>query len=76
MKGHVAALILQFARYRDIGNLRRLVLQLPAEYLALLLRSIASGFSKDCRLLLGGALGCAAGLRFVFLRKGVSIQRT
>lgn len=76
MKGHVAALILQFARYRDIGNLRRLALQLPAEYLVLLLRSIATGFSKDCRLLLGGSLGCAAGLRFAFLRKGASIQRT
>lgn len=76
MKGHVAALILQFVRYRHLGNLRRLFLQLPAEYLILLLRSIATGFSKDCRLLLRGALGCASGLRFAFLRKGPSIQRT
>jgi glycosyltransferase involved in cell wall biosynthesis len=76
MKGHVAALILQFARYGHVGNLRRLVLQLPAEYLLLLLRSIPTGFSKDCRLLLRGALGCASGLRFAFVRKGPFIQRT
>jgi glycosyltransferase involved in cell wall biosynthesis len=69
MKGHVAALILQFARYRHVGNLRRLLVQLPAEYFLLLLRSIPTGFSKDCRLLLGGSLGCASGLRFAFVRK-------
>jgi GT2 family glycosyltransferase len=75
MKGHVAALILQYARYRHLGNLRRLFLQLPAEYLLLLLRSIPTGFSKDCRLLLRGALGCISGLRFAFVRKGPSVQR-
>lgn len=72
MKGHVAALILQFARYRHIGNLRRLFLQLPAEYLILVLRSIPTGFSRDCRLLLRGAWGCLSGLRFAFPRKSAA----
>jgi GT2 family glycosyltransferase len=66
MKGHVAALILQFAGSRDAGNLRRLFLRLPAEYVILLLRTIVSGFSLDHRILLRGMLGCFAGLRFVF----------
>lgn len=67
MKGHVGALILQYARSGDVGNLRRLVLRLPAEYAILLLRLVAGGFSLDHRILLGeGVLGCLAGLRFAF----------
>lgn len=69
MKGHVAALLLQFAKSGDFGNLRRLVLRLPAEYLILLLRLVATGFSLDNRILLRGALGCLSGLRFALLRK-------
>ena len=68
MQGHVAALLLQFAKYRDIGNLRRLLLRMPAEYALLVLRLIVSGFSIDHRILLRGAFGCLAGLRFAFRR--------
>ena len=68
MQGHVAALLLQFAKYRDIGNLRRLLLRLPAEYATILLRLIVTGFAIDYRILLRGALGCLAGLRFPFSR--------
>jgi GT2 family glycosyltransferase len=64
MKGHVAALLLQFAKYRQIGNLRRLLLNLPAEYAILLLRLVATGFSLDNRILFGGLAGCFSGLRF------------
>jgi GT2 family glycosyltransferase len=69
MQGHVAALLLQFAKYRHFGNLRRLLLELPAEYLILLLRLVASGFTLDNRILLSGALGCLFGLRFALYRK-------
>jgi hypothetical protein len=69
MEGHVAALLLQFARYRHAGNLRRLLLALPAEYLLLLLRLIVTGFSLDNRILYHGALGCVSGLRLLFLSK-------
>jgi glycosyltransferase involved in cell wall biosynthesis len=66
MKGHVAALILQFQKTREIGNLRRLLIRLPAEYLILLLRSAATGFPLEYRIQLRGALGCWDGLRFAF----------
>jgi glycosyltransferase involved in cell wall biosynthesis len=69
MKGHVAALILQFVKYRHIGNLRRLFLRLPAEYAVLMLRLIVTGFSLDNRILLRGGLGCLSGLRFALTRK-------
>ncbi len=69
MKGHVAALILQFVKYRHPGNLRRLFLRLPAEYAILMLRLIVTGFSLDNRILLRGGLGCLSGLRFALVRK-------
>jgi GT2 family glycosyltransferase len=68
MKGHVAALLLQFAKHRHRGDLRRLFLVLPVEYAILLLRLVATGFSLDNRILLRGAAGCISGLRFVFTR--------
>jgi GT2 family glycosyltransferase/SAM-dependent methyltransferase len=39
MRGHVTALLVQFARYRHWGNLRRIALQLPLHY-ALWLREV------------------------------------
>ena len=68
MQGHVAALLLQFAKYGDFGNLRRLLFRLPAEYALLTLRLIVSGFAIDHRILLRGALGCLAGLAFAVRR--------
>jgi GT2 family glycosyltransferase len=66
MKGHVAALILQFSKTGHWGNLRRLFLQLPAEYAILCLRLIVTGFAPENRILLRGALGCFSGLSFAF----------
>jgi hypothetical protein len=71
MQGHVAALLLQAVRYRHAGNLRRLLLVLPAEYVLLLLRLVVTGFSLDNRILLSGISGCLAGLRFPFRRRRV-----
>jgi hypothetical protein len=69
MQGHVAALLLQFMKYWHVGNLRRLFLELPAEYLILFLRLIVTGFALDNRILFSGVLGCFSGLRFPMLRK-------
>jgi GT2 family glycosyltransferase len=66
MKGHAAALILQFAKSGHWGNLHRLFLQLPAEYSMLCLRLIATGFCLEDRILLRGSLGCFSGLAFAF----------
>jgi glycosyltransferase involved in cell wall biosynthesis len=69
MQGHVAALLLQFMKYRHVGNLRRLFLELPAEYLVLFLRLIVTGFALDNRILFSGVLGCFSGLCFPMVRK-------
>lgn len=69
MQGHVAALLLQFARYGHFGNLRRLLLALPLEYGLLLLRLVVTGFGPENRILFSGALGCLAGLRFALSLK-------
>jgi glycosyltransferase involved in cell wall biosynthesis len=76
MKGHVAALLLQFAKYRHPGNLRRILFALPAEYLLLLFRLALTGFSLDNRILFSGVLGCLSGLRLPLLsrRKQASAQ--
>jgi hypothetical protein len=75
MQGHVAALILQFYKYGDWGNLRRLFVRLPAEYAILFLRLIVTGFALDNRILMRGALGCVAGLRFAFPKLPRKFQR-
>jgi len=69
MKGHVAALILQFLGTGDLGNLRRLLFRLPAEYAILFLRLVATGFQLEYRIRMRGIFGCLAGLGFVFSRR-------
>jgi glycosyltransferase involved in cell wall biosynthesis len=44
MRGHVVALLIQFARYKHWGNLRRLVWSLPKYYAGLLLFRLIGGF--------------------------------
>ncbi len=74
MKGHVAALILQYMKYGDAGNLRRLFVRLPAEYGVVLLRLVVSGFATSYRVLLHGILGSLAGLRFAWRRSETPSQ--
>lgn len=68
MQGHVAALLMQFRKSGDLGNLRRVLFQLPAEYFLLFLRLLLTGFALDNRILFGGALGCFSGLRALLRR--------
>ena len=46
MRGHVTALLVQFARYRHWGNIRRIALQLPLHY-ALWLRDMVQRRSRN-----------------------------
>jgi GT2 family glycosyltransferase len=74
MQGHVAALLIQFRKSRDFGNLRRLLFALPAEYCLLFLRLLATGFAADRRILLRGVLGCFSGLRALLHSKPAEIS--
>lgn len=61
MRGHVAALLVQFANFRHFANLYRILVELPLYYAELLLR-LAMGNYKEQRVLLAGARGCVAGI--------------
>ena len=64
MRGHVAALLVQFARYRHWGNLRRILFQLPVFY-ALWLREVARPEGRPERALWrAAASGGLAGIAF------------
>lgn len=69
MRGHVAALLVQYERYRDGGNLRRLFGTLPRWYgrrlLRRLLRREASTDSLTIEL-----RGCVAGLGYYLRHRG------
>jgi GT2 family glycosyltransferase len=47
MRGHVAALLVQFARYRHWGNVRRIVLQLPFFYAVWLRDVVRRGWQVE-----------------------------
>jgi GT2 family glycosyltransferase len=64
MRGHVAALLVQFSRHRHWGNLRRILLQLPVFY-ALWLRDAMRRDEPGERLLWrAAAAGALAGIAF------------
>ncbi len=63
MRGHVAALLVQFARYRHWGNVRRIVLQLPIFYAAWL-RDVARRRKMEGPLWWAAVSGTVAGVGF------------
>jgi GT2 family glycosyltransferase len=63
MRGHVAALLIQFARYKHWGNLRRLVWSLPKYYAGLLIVGLLIGFAPRYKTYLTEILGCLAGIK-------------
>lgn len=77
MRGHVAALLIQFERYRHWGNLRRILVSLPWYYAGLAVNGVLDGFSGRERTLLDEIRGCLSGLRFYLYtrRAGHSIHR-
>lgn len=63
-RGHVAALLVQFARYRHWGNLRRLFVALPKYYTRRFLSALLNGFKSFNKMLLAEVLGCLSGVKF------------
>jgi GT2 family glycosyltransferase len=69
MRGHVAALLIQFARYGHWGNLRRLFVTLPKYYAMLLVRGLPKGFKDRYSTLSTEILGCLSGVKFYLQNK-------
>lgn len=64
MRGHVVALLVQFAKYGHWGNLRRLFVALPRYYAKLLLQELKRGFKPRHNSLLSEIAGCLSGVKF------------
>jgi glycosyltransferase involved in cell wall biosynthesis len=64
LRGHVAALLVQFANYKHWGNLRRLFIALPRYYAKRLLRELKRGFEPRYSSLLSEIAGCVSGVKF------------
>jgi len=64
MRGHVAALLIQFERHRHWGNLRRLVASLPYYYGKLLVRHMRATDRRRTQTLGHEILGGLAGVRY------------
>ena len=64
MRGHVAALLIQFERYRHWGNLRRLFLSLPKYYVKSYLRSCFRRDYTRYQTLSTEVRGCLSGLTY------------
>jgi GT2 family glycosyltransferase len=67
MRGHVAALLVQFVRTRDLGNLRRIFLTLPYVYTAGVMRAVLHRNWRHFRMDLCAIRGCLGGLRLRYL---------
>jgi GT2 family glycosyltransferase len=64
MRGHVAALLAQFAKYGHWGNLRRLFVALPRYYIERFLYEFPKGFKQKHSTLLAEISGCLSGVKF------------
>jgi len=64
MRGHVAALLIQFEKHRHWGNVRRILVSLPWYYAALALKGAFNGFSGRKYTLPNEIRGCLSGIRF------------
>ncbi len=64
MRGHVASLLVQYEKYGDLGNLRRVFAVLPWVYLRTLAQGAARGFDLRHRLLPAEIRGCLSGVGF------------
>jgi GT2 family glycosyltransferase len=61
MRGHMTALLVQFEKYRDVGNLYRAFGILPSYYIRLMLRAVRLGFRSESGTLGKQMRGCLAG---------------
>ena len=72
MRGHVAALLVQFAKYKHWSNLRRLFITLPKYYTKRFLFGFKD-FKSLNKTLLSEVLGCLSGIKF-YLRNSSNNQ--
>jgi len=70
MRGHVAALLVQFARYKHWGNLRRLFISLPKYYINRFVEGLRNGFQSLNRTLFSEVFGCFSGVKFYLQNSG------
>lgn len=70
MRGHVAALLVQFAKYKHWSNLRRLFIALPKYYTKRFLSGLFKGFKSLNKTLLSEILGCFSGIKFYLQNSG------
>ena len=68
MRGHVAALLAQFARFHHWNNLHRIVAELPLHYAEVWLRALVRGEGNNL-VLIESARGSAAGIWY-WIRHG------
>jgi glycosyltransferase involved in cell wall biosynthesis len=61
MRGHVAALLIQFEKYKHWGNLRRLFISLPQWYSKESLKGLLKGFKGRYSTLDAEIAGCVSG---------------
>ena len=67
MRGHIAALLVQFNRYQHWGNLRRTLIALPRYYLK---RAFGKYIRGDCQPTLESEVaGCLAGVKYYWQNK-------
>jgi glycosyltransferase involved in cell wall biosynthesis len=66
MSGHTAALLVQYERTGEFGNLRRLLLTMPYYYVRALLRRLIKGRDVANCLLKEEIIGCLAGILYYF----------
>jgi GT2 family glycosyltransferase/SAM-dependent methyltransferase len=75
LRGHVAALAVQFAQHRHRGNLRRLALALPKHYTVRAARALRGRADAGAETLRDEVMGWIAGLVFLFRRPGLEAAR-
>lgn len=64
MRGHITALLIQFAKWRDVGNLFRLFLWLPLVYLKYFMRGLMLHSAFAPEILMTEVAGCLSGVKF------------
>ena len=71
MRGHVAALLIQFEKHRHWGNLRRLFITLPSSWARLFLSGCLRGFRLRHRFLWQELAGSLSGLWYYLLQRSL-----
>jgi GT2 family glycosyltransferase len=74
MRGHVAALLIQFERYQHWGNVRRLLIALPRYYCGRALGWLLKRHQPPAQILVAEIMGCFAGLSFYWQHRQAPSQ--